>query len=331
VKPCALTVVAVVLLAAIVSAQELPKITTYFGMCDASGAVPVGPKMFLVANDEDNVLRIYRRDQGGLPVDTCDLTSFLKPEPLDKETDIEGATRIGDRIYWIASHGNRKDGKPDPNRHRFFATDLKISGESVTFEPVGTPYRKLLTDLIGAPALKGLQLGEAAAPSRAPEDRGGLNIEGLCKASTGSLLIAFRNPIPEGKALIVPLENPEDILQGKAAKIGAPIRLSLGGSGIRSIEYCDALGTYLILAGPYNDEGSFSLYTWSGAPSVEPTIVPNINFQDLHPEALIVYPGEKTVEILSDDGDKPIDGKKCKNVPPEKRSFRSIWVSLTQP
>jgi hypothetical protein len=323
--------VAVMLFASVVSAQQPAKITEYYGMCDASAAVSIGQDMFMVANDEDNILRVYRRDQGGPPVKPFDLISWLKAVPKKKESDIEGATRIKDRVYWIASHGNKKDGTPDPNRLRFFATDLKGSGDSIEIELRGEPYRNLQTDLCDAPALKDLKLKEASAPGTAPEHKGGFNIEGLCATPQGTLLIGFRNPIPEGKALIVPLENPDEVLQGNKPKFGGPIFVPLGGLGIRSIEYSEALAMYLIIAGPYNDVGGFRLYKWSGKADDSPVIAKDVDFQDLHPEALVVYPGEKTIQILSDDGDRQIEGEKCKDVTPEKRRFRSIQVNLAQP
>jgi len=91
------------------------------------------------------------------------------------------------------------------------------------------------------------------------------------------------------------------------------------------------LNTYLIIAGPHTDEGNFKLYQWLGIASDAPKLVDGVNFRDLHPEALIAYPGEKTVQILSDDGTKPVEGKECKEAAPEKRSFRSVWVPLVKP
>jgi hypothetical protein len=199
----------------------------------------------------------------------------------------------------------------------------------VTLSPVGTPYKDLRRELTESPLLKDLKLGEAA--TKAPEQQGGLNIEGLSATPMGTLLIAFRNPIPGGKALIVPLENPAEVVQGKTAKLGAPVLLPLGGLGIRSMEYCESLGSYLIVAGPYRDEGSFQLYQWSGVASEASKLLQDTDFQDLHPEALVVCSGEKTLQILSDDGDRQIDEEKCKRAPPQKRRFRSIRVNLTQP
>jgi hypothetical protein len=129
------------------------------------------------------------------------------------------------------------------------------------------------------------------------------------------------------------LENAPDVVDGRAAKLelGKPILLSLGGLGVRSIEYFEARGKYLIVAGPPGDEGDFKLYQWSGPPSAEVEPIEGVNFKGLHPEALIIYPEEKTkVQVLSDDGTEQVDEKDCKDeeVKPEKKSFRSIWITL---
>jgi hypothetical protein len=315
-----------VLLASPAIPQADSEAIEHSGMCDASAAVAVGRTLFVVASDEDNVLRVYRANKPGKPVHTFDLTSFLKPDPKYPEADIEGATRVGDRVYWVTSHGTNKNGKQRPTRHRLFATDVKVAADKVTITPVGTPYKNLIKDLNEAPHLKDLKLGEAAR--KPPEGVGGLNIEGLSATPQGALLIAFRNPIPSGKALLIPLENPKEVIEGRAAKLGAPIRLSLGGLGVRSIEYFEARGKYLIVAGPHGDEGDFKLYQWSGLQSEEPELLKQVNFKDLRPEALVIYPGEKTkVQVLSDDGTKQVDGKDCKEAKPGKQSFRSSWVT----
>src|SRR5262249_19139254 len=140
------------------SPQADSEVIEHFGMCDASAAVAVGRTMFLVANDEDNTLRVYRNNVPGRPVHTFDLTSFLKPEPTHPEADIEGATQVGERVYWITSHGTNKNGKPRPSRHRLFATDVKTDGDNVTVIPAGVPYEKLVQDLSSAPQLKDFKL-----------------------------------------------------------------------------------------------------------------------------------------------------------------------------
>ena len=84
-------------------------------------------------------------------------------------------------------------------------------------------------------------------------------------------MIGFRNPIPNGKALLVPLENPHAVIaRNEKPKLGKPILLDLGGLGMRSIEYSDAKKTYFIIAGPYDNNDGFQLYQWSGKPAGAP-------------------------------------------------------------
>ncbi|PSJ16424.1 DUF3616 domain-containing protein [Nitrosomonas supralitoralis] len=312
-----------------VFAGTLSPIIQHYGMCDASAAVPVGTKLFAVANDEDNTLRIYKNDESGNSIYSQDLSSFLQTHPKHPEADIEGATLINNRVYWITSHGANKNGKERPNRHRFFATDIEktIDGK-FSLKPIGTPFIGLVRAFEDSTKLKKYNLGVAA--KNAPESRNGLNIEGLTKTPQGSLLIGFRNPVPKGKALLVPLKNPQQVItRNEKPKFGKPILLALNGMGIRSIEYSDSYQAYFIIAGPYDDDGNFQLYQWSGNPSETPESI-KIDFKDLHPEALIVYPMKKTrVKILSDDGSKSINGQNCKTLAnTQDKTFRSTWLEI---
>lgn len=161
------------------------------------------------------------------------LGAFLGTAP-DKESDLEGAAAIGSRIDWISSHGRNKGGKLREERHRFFATEVDTRTVPPSLRPIGSPYTRLLDDLLSADALKRYRLKDAA--QRAPEAAGGFNIEGLAATADGKLLIGLRNPLVAGRALLVPLENPEAVVNGEAARIGTPILLDLGGRGVRSIE-----------------------------------------------------------------------------------------------
>jgi hypothetical protein len=186
----------------------------------------------------------------------------------------------------------------------------------------------LVQDFLADPELSSLDLGAAA--QRPPKSPNALNIEGLTATPAGGLLIGFRNPIPGGKALVVPIENPGDVVAGKAqARLGTPMRLPLGGLGIRSIEYAAGRGEYLIVAGPDGVQGPFRLYRWTGSPNDAPEEVPDVSFTGLQPEALIVYPDDaNTIEILSDDGTVDIHGVACKTLPPDQQAFRSLRVTL---
>jgi hypothetical protein len=293
---------------------------TYFGMCDASAAVAIGTNLFLVANDEDNILRAYHRYLGGLPIFRYDVTAFLRPVGKSVETDLEGAARIGDRIYWITSHGRNAKGKFSPNRHRFFATSVAVTGETVSLRCVGKFYSGLLGDFALDGRLAPFRLG--AASTRAPKAPGALNIEGLTATPENNLLIGFRNPIPGGKALIVPLLNPADLIEGRSAKFGDPVLLDLGGLGVRSMGLAN--DKYLIIAGPFDNDGVSRLYEWAGGSSV-PKLRADVSLRGANPEGIGVVDaaGQQEFFVLSDDGTLKINGQDCKRLKdPNLRRFR---------
>jgi hypothetical protein len=307
-----------------ISHYKLVRPVRYPGMCDASGAVPVNSNLFLVASDEDNVLRLYKSDQPGHPLKEYDYNQFLGVRGNSLEADLEAAARIGNRAFWIGSHGRNRVGKRRENRDRFFATDIQVLGDEVTLEPVGRPYEKLLDDLIEDPRFAPFHFAEASR--LAPKEEWALNIEGLAATPEGGLLIGFRNPIPEGRALIIPMLNPNEVVQGQRVQLGPAIQLDLGGLGIRDMAYFQ--GTYLIIAGPFNGGSHFQLYSWAGRQArPQPIKVKHLN--EYHPEAIIIYPekGLQEIQILSDDGTRLIQGIPCKEKEPGQQGFRSFWLS----
>lgn len=301
------------------SARAQTSALEYRGVCDASAAVAVGDDAFLVAQDEDNVLRLYRRDQPE-PIDQFDFGEFLGAG--DKEADIEAAARIGNRVYWITSHGRNTEGKERPLRQRLFAVELAMQDGKLAVTPIGAPYTRLLDDLHKDKRLRPFKLKDAA--KLAPEAPDGLNIEGLAATPEGELLIGFRNPRRDGKALVVPLKNPERVVAGKRVKFGRPIELALDGRGIRSLERVGEV--YLIVAGAHDDAGNFALYQWSGAADDPPKLL-DVDLGDLRPEALIQIPGTRSIQLLSDDGGVLVDGIECKLAPVARRTFRSLIIS----
>jgi hypothetical protein len=296
------------------------QVSTYSGPCDASAAVALDADHFVVGNDEHNTLYIYRREQAQA-VGSLNLSKFLSTG-INKESDIEGAAAVGRRIYWISSHGRNTKGKARPDRHRFFATEV-LPGSPPAMKPVGEPYSKLLHDMETTAALKHYKLGAAA--HLAAEADGGFNIEGLAATPEGTLLIGLRNPLPHQRALIIPLENPGEVITGRPARFGTPIELDLGRRGIRSIELVGS--SYVIAAGPPADSGSFALFRWSGRGGDAATQVKGINLGDQRPEALFAIPHSGQVQLLSDDGGVMIDGVECKKWPAIRQTFRSLTIT----
>lgn len=292
----------------------------YRGLCDASAAVALDARHFVVADDEHNTLQVFRRDAPD-PVGRIALDAFLGTEE-GRESDLEGAAETGGVIYWIASHGRNSAGKKRDERHRLFATERVPGAAPPTLRPVGKPYTRLLDDLLDAPQLKGYHLKDAS--KLPPEAPGGLNIEGLAATPGGALLVGLRNPLPRGRALIVAIENPAKVMRGKRAQIGSVFELALDGRGIRSLERVG--NGYLVVAGPPADDGSFALYRWSGRAGDAPVPVPSVAFGSLRPEALFEWPGTGEVQVLSDDGGIRIAGTECKALPATQRAFRSLVI-----
>ncbi|MEO7101171.1 MAG: hypothetical protein ABI162_17595 [Luteolibacter sp.] len=116
------------------------------------------------------------------------------------------------------------------------------------------------------------------------------------------LYIGFRNPIIDGKAVLVPLTNPKEVIRaGARAILGNPVQLDLGGLGFRS-----GKGT-------------------------EAPVDLKVDLLDLNPEAALVFGDEKDgrILILSDDGKWKVgtneDRKKTED---SKRQFRSAWLTV---
>jgi len=279
-------------------------IETYRGLCDASAVAWIDPEHFVVAEDERNELRVYRRAQPDA-VGVIALDDFLEVDAAHPEADLEAAAVLGDEVYWLASHSRNKNAKPRPSRRRFFAT----AWNGATIEPIGKPYRQLLMELIADERYAVFDL-EAAA-RRAPKRSSGFNLEGLSAWGDGALLIGVRNPVPDGLALAIPLLNPKEIVhEGARAIFGEPLRLDLGGAGIRSIE---ALGEdeFLIAAG--SPAGSSDrLFFWSGSPQAVPVGIAGL---DLNVEGMAYRAEEGRLLLASDDGTRLVAGAECKSIP----------------
>ena len=339
------------------AASATPK-STHFpsGASDASTAIAIDAQYALVGDDEDQVLRLYRRDQSGLPVAQFDFTSSLGLTDLSggvpREVDLEAATRVGSTIYWLGSHSNAANGNSRPNRSRVFATSVSGSGAGTTLAYLGR-YDHLKSDLLAWDAGNGHGLGAnyygltaSAAAGVIPETEGGggFNIEGLSMAPDGTTAyLAFRAPLAtptaRQRALIVPVTNWSALLSPSggtagSALLGAPIELDLGGRGIREIQSNGS--QYVIIAGPAGGTGSFQLFTWSGLASAAP--VARAEITGLVPEGIVQVPSgtltsSTTLQLVSDLGDTVFYGDSVigKDLVDNLQKFRIDTVALGTP
>lgn len=291
-----------------------PTTVLYSGMCEASAAVALGSGTFVVADDDKKDLRVYREGSPAM-LQVLEISSTV-PD-LTEKADLEGAARIDQDIYWIGSHSRKKNGDDRPGGRRLFAIRVEPRDGKLSVQPVGKPYKTLLADLQSDSRFDKYELGKAAALK--PEETGGLNIEGLAATPDGKLLIGFRNPIRDGKALIFPLDNPRQVLDGGKATFGTPAELDLGNRGIRSLEYWPAGEAYLIIAGSIDGAGSFQPYLWSGKPGEAAKALEGLDLAGMVPEAVFFDPkAPNKLFVLSDDGDA------C----PSPEAFRGRWLAL---
>jgi len=274
------------------AASSNPTTTRFLtGTSDASSAIAIDADYMLVADDEDQIIRLYDRNDSGLPLNSFDFINSLGLSGTS-EVDIEASTKIGDTIYWIGSHSNNSSGDDRPNRERIFSTTILGTGASTTLT-FGGYYQFFEDDAIAWDNTNGhglgagfLGLAASAANNVVPEQSNGFNIEGFTVAPNGTTgYIAFRAPneptTDRTKALIVPVTNFTSILNGSggtagSAIFGTPIQLDLGGRGIRSIER-NASNEYLIIAGPAGAAtgtapNDFRLYTWTGVATDAPVL-----------------------------------------------------------
>lgn len=324
--------------------ERLPagRVVVFEGACDASGAVSVDGTRFVVADDEDNTLRVYDALAGGAPLESSDVSGAiaLSPEakkakkkqkrkkkaksPKVREADLEGATRLGDHAIWVSSHGQTKGGKRVEDRHRYFVTEIPQHQQPLRV--VGVVYRHLLDDLLSAEQLAPYGLVEAAR--RAARTPGSLDIEGLTAAPEGFVWLGFRSPVPRGKALMVPLLNPVGLSTATPARWGPPVELDLGGRGIRALSWWG--GRYLIVAGapgPSADGPPTALYTWTASAGVARA---PLELGELNVEAVFSPDDRAEILLLADDGDRELDGVRCKDLEdPADKQFRGVWVTLT--
>lgn len=329
------------------------------GKADASTAVAIDTDYMFVADDEDQTIRLYDRDNSGLPLSSFDFTANLGLTDISsgvpREVDIEASAQVGTRIYWLASHSNSAAGANRPNRSRLFATDVSGTGASATLTYVGR-YDGLKTDLINWDTSNGHGLGAnhfglatSAATGIIPEaaDGSGFNIEGLVFAPDNTTAyVAFRAPISPAasrtNALIVPVTNFASLVSGNPstgpATFGAPILLNLGGRGIREIKKNSA-NEYLIIAGTAGGAANFAAYAWTGNPADVP-ILRTADLTGLNPESIVDVPvglnsfasfAPVQVQLISDNGDDIYygDGVIAKDLPNnEWKKFRSDVVQI---
>jgi hypothetical protein len=301
------------------------------GSADASAAIPLDDEWMLVADDEDDVIRLYSRTRSGPPAATFPLAG------VTGESDLEAAARDGDTVYWLGSFSDTHAGRPAPERDVVITTRLHVAGERTRLETHRVVRGGLRAALATAPTSPPELQAACRDDHGLPDVSSGCNLEGFELAPDGMTgLLGFRAPLiggVGGRALVMPLADLVAFAHGAPAVFGEAILLDLGGRGIRDLRRNPRTGTYLLTAAAPDDDPTgprWALFSWDGTAATTPERLADLPAGAAW-ETVVEVPDELVpgtrVQLLSDDGAiAPYgDGVPGKHVePPALRTFR-IW------
>lgn len=311
------------------------------GMASATAGIAIDDNYMVVANNDNQIINVYSRNQTGQPVASLDVTTALDlRDHLGDGTiltvDIEAGTRLGNRQYWIGSHSNDNRGDSRFNRNRLFATEIQGQGDNIELTFVG--YTAQLFDHLvawdgGTYGFRATLTGDIP-----PNRSNGFNIEGLAIAPDGqTAYIGLRTPIVgQSKSLLVPILNFETWFGNgnptDSPQFGDAIELDLGGLGMRGIE-CNTNGC-LIIAGAINEEDTYTLYSWSGNAGDAP-VLRSVDLTDLQPQSIVLSLNQSlssgsTIQMINNDRETDWyhTGGNTTNLSPSLRFFRTIMIPL---
>ncbi|MGO4394329.1 DUF3616 domain-containing protein [Variovorax sp. M-6] len=219
-----------------------------------------------------------------------------------KLDDLEGlAMDQAGFVYAITSHSRDEGGHEKRSRERLVR--FRVEGDRVVEPKVVDGLKRALTSQ--HPLLA------SAAEILDVKDAGGLNIEALeITPDQQRLLVGFRSPLHDGRAIIASVDNPAGIFEAsEAPRVSAELsELDLGGHGIRGMSFLPSIGEYLVISGPVSREAcEFALWLWNGQ---QQSLVRSVTVPGLESLARAegVSPadieGRAGIIIVSDDGNR---------------------------
>lgn len=284
--------------------QHPPAFQPLPGTYEPSAIVQLPDGRFLVVEDEkQHPLHLLTFAPDGR-IDSKELTATLMQTFSEfwELDDLEGlALDNTGFVYAVTSHSRVEDGDTKAAREKLVR--FRVEGQKVVQPRVANGLKRALKDT--HPVLA------AAAKVRDVKDAGGLNIEAIeFSADQNRLLVGFRSPLREGRALIASIENPHAVFDAdEAPRVAAHLEeLDLGGHGIRGMSYVPSLDGFLVIGGPVSGaDTQFDLWHWSGkrgAPAHRVT-VPGLQGME-HAEGICpaVIGGVERIIVVSDDGNR---------------------------
>lgn len=277
---------------------------TLTGIFEPSAIQQLPDGRFLVVEDEQAYpfsLVTIRPDgtSGSTPLVT---QSQDADPPLPKLNDLEAITAdSAGFIYAITSHSRNSKGNEKKSREKLIR--FRLDGDRAVAAVVVTGLKAAL--VAAHPVLA------TAAEIRDVKAEGGINIEALeMTPDHQRLLVGFRSPLLDRRALVASIENPAELFEaGAAARISPRLdTLDLGGHGIRGMAYIPALAGYLVTSGPVaREQVQFQLWFWGGRQIDPPrrVTVPGLaGFAHAEGVSPATIDGQQCIVIVSDDGSR---------------------------
>jgi len=336
----------VINMAASMAASSATSIRWHTGNSDASAAIALDDNFMTISDDEKNIFFVFDRNNPGLPVKSFDFNQAnVLGLPDGREVDVEAAVQsntVTGRTYWLGSMSNSSTSFADrPSRNRLFAINITGTGSGTTFSNAGH-YSNLRQQLITWGDANGYGFTASAANGHDPKLIDGFNVEGMVFGPDNSTMyIGFRAPLvpvaSRTKAVIAPVLNFETWFNNGAPSgnpsIGAPIELDLGTRGIRDMIRLSN-GTYIILAGSYDEALNPAVYRWTGNAVDAPVALSSFNVAGLNIEGVMQVneSGQlalNKLQFISDDGDNIYygDGIAAKDLSQDNfKKFRSDLI-----
>jgi hypothetical protein len=284
--------------------SHIPHFRPLTGLYEPSAVQQLADGRFLVVEDEKTQpLSVFSLTSDGA-VDSRPLRPgwFESDDAFWQLADLEGLT--GDRqgrLYAITSHSRTRAGEEKKARDKLVR--FRVEGERVRDTQLVTGLKTAL--LAAHPVLA------TAAEVLNVKSQGGLNIEAMeMRPDQTQLLVGFRGPLREGRALIAHIDNPDGMFDaGEPPRVSATLTtLDLGGQGIRGLCHVPDLDGYLVIGGPVGREpAAFRLWFWSGRADsgARPVEVPGLSGLE-HAEGICAarLEGQSWVVLVSDDGNR---------------------------
>jgi hypothetical protein len=295
-------------LAAAERSEEAPQFRELAGVYEPSAVHQLADGRLIVVEDEERhpVDLLSPDEDGGFsatPVFPAELFDKDGPGADFRKLDDLEALDVDDegRVYALTSHSRTSKGKVKQEREKLVR--FEVEADELRDPRVVEDLKKQL--MAAHPVLK------EAAEVDDVKDGNGLNIEGLAfDADRERLLVGFRGPLVDGKAMLVAIENVDEVFEtGSAPRITEQESLlDLGGEGIRGMTYVPRLDGFLIISGPLEqlEDVPFRLWFWQGQADqpAQRVRVPGLNgFEHAEGITPLHWRGGEQILIVSDDGD----------------------------